>query len=95
MFVRATRIQAGNEKSIIAMLLCPEGSMQSNAPGAKTVRNGRLDWKRYICAAVTPAILNGAYDVNIQRQIVVSIEDMEEEVLIEYDSATRYHFLRL
>jgi hypothetical protein len=75
------------------MLLCPEGSMQSTAPGAKAVVKGRLNWKRYICATVTPAMLYGAYDVNIQRQIVVSVEDMDEEVKIDYDPATRYHFL--
>lgn len=93
MFVRATRIQAGNEKPCIAMLLCPEGSMKSLAAGARPVRLSKIDGKRYICATVSPATYMGAYDVNVQRQIVVSVEDMDEEVFINYDSATRYHFL--
>ncbi|KAF2428681.1 diatom spindle kinesin 1 [Tothia fuscella] len=96
MFIRATRTHAGYEKKILTMLLCPEGSMLSSVSGAKVVRKvapGKLlVWKRYICANVTPAALKGAFDVNVQKQIVVPVEDMDEEVKMEYDAATRYYF---
>ncbi|KAK0710420.1 P-loop containing nucleoside triphosphate hydrolase protein [Apiosordaria backusii] len=49
--------------------------------------------ERYLCSMVIPAILPGAYDVSLWRQVVVGVEEMEAEVILEWDMATRYHYL--
>lgn len=96
MFVRARRskIDGGKDDFRIVMIMCPEGSMSKvSGTYAKGSRNGTADKVRLICAAVTPTTVHGAYEVNVQRHIVVAVEDMKEELAVEYDSATRYHFL--
>ncbi|KAL4877575.1 P-loop containing nucleoside triphosphate hydrolase protein [Aspergillus karnatakaensis] len=52
---------------------------------------GSAGEKKYLCALVLPGTLGGAYEVHLWRQVVVSVGDMEAEVLLEYDSATRYY----
>ncbi|KAK4204600.1 P-loop containing nucleoside triphosphate hydrolase protein [Triangularia verruculosa] len=49
--------------------------------------------ERYLCSMVLPAILPGAYDVSLWRQVVVGVEEMEAEVILEWDMATRYHYM--
>ncbi|KAK4166877.1 kinesin-like protein Klp59C [Cladorrhinum sp. PSN259] len=51
------------------------------------------DTEKYLCAMMTPAILPGAYDLSLWRQVVVSVQKMESEVLLEWDSATRYYYM--
>ncbi|KAK0654159.1 P-loop containing nucleoside triphosphate hydrolase protein, partial [Cercophora samala] len=48
---------------------------------------------RYLCSMVVPAILPGAYDVCLWRQVVVGVGEMEAEVVLEWDGATRYYYL--
>lgn len=47
----------------------------------------------YLCAMVMPAMLPGSYGVNLWRQVVVKVEEMDGEVLMEWDEATRYYYL--
>ncbi|KAL4780069.1 P-loop containing nucleoside triphosphate hydrolase protein [Aspergillus varians] len=49
--------------------------------------------KEYLCALVLPERLAQAYEVNLWRQVVVDVGAMDAEVLLEYDSATRYYYL--
>ncbi|KAK3987339.1 kinesin-like protein Klp59C [Cladorrhinum sp. PSN332] len=49
--------------------------------------------EKYLCAILTPAILPGAYDLSLWRHVVVGVEEMESEVLLEWDSATRYYYM--
>jgi kinesin family protein 2/24 len=42
---------------------------------------------------VMPAMLSGSYGVSLWRQVVVWVEEMEGEVLMEWDEATRYYYL--
>jgi kinesin family protein 2/24 len=99
MFVRASKsqLQGAKEASRIVMLMCPEGALLSTAKGAHKYpsrRNGNWGEGRYICATVkAAATVEGAFEVDIQMQIVVTIADMEEELRIDYDSATRYFYL--
>ncbi|KAK5989505.1 Diatom spindle kinesin-1 [Cladobotryum mycophilum] len=50
---------------------------------------------RYLCALVTPAILPGAYDVQLWRQMVVDMNMMNDEVLLEYDNAARFYYMAI
>ncbi|KAK4173337.1 P-loop containing nucleoside triphosphate hydrolase protein [Triangularia setosa] len=49
--------------------------------------------ERYLCSMVIPAILPGAYDVSLWRQAVVAVEEMEAEIILEWDMATRYYYM--
>ncbi|KAL3472539.1 P-loop containing nucleoside triphosphate hydrolase protein [Aspergillus californicus] len=49
--------------------------------------------EEFLCAMVLPGSLDSAYEVHLWRQVVVHVDDMQAEVLLEYDSATRYYFI--
>ena len=50
---------------------------------------------QYLCASVTPGLTPGAYEVNLWHQILVDVDAMEHEVILEYDTATRYYHLSI
>ena len=50
---------------------------------------------RYLAAIITPSLLPGSFLVNLWKQIVVNADEIEAEVLMEYDEATRYYYLTL
>jgi kinesin family protein 2/24 len=60
-------------------------------PGGKGERD-RGD-EAYLCALVMPGLLPGSYGIGLWRQVVVQVSRMEEEVLMEWDEATRYYYL--
>ncbi|EFR05003.1 diatom spindle kinesin 1 [Nannizzia gypsea CBS 118893] len=90
MFVRVTP-QSPNDPIRFLMLLAPEGAFDRTTAAAK--ENGDGHGSKYICAAVAPSIMIDAYELYVSQQRVVKIEDMEAEVLMEYDSALRYYFM--
>lgn len=47
---------------------------------------------QYLCAILTPGMLGETYEINMWKQIVVGVEAMEKEVILEYDTATRYYY---
>lgn len=49
--------------------------------------------KRFLCAVVGKAPPPGAYNVHLWMQAEVAVEEMMEEVLLEYDEATRYYYM--
>lgn len=54
---------------------------------------GEEKGEAYLCALVMPALLPGSYGVGLWRQVVVKVEEMEAEVLMEWDEATRYYYM--
>ncbi|KAK0611673.1 P-loop containing nucleoside triphosphate hydrolase protein [Immersiella caudata] len=77
------------------MIMCPAeavGERVCDLMGQK-VRKGNEEGRRWLVAVITPAILPGAYLVNVWKQIVVVEEQMQGEILMEYDEATRYYYL--
>lgn len=46
----------------------------------------------YRCALVSPGLMPGAFEVNMWRQWVVTVRQMKNEVLLDYDAATRYYY---
>lgn len=86
----------------IALVLCPAaaaGSTSQDAlgelvdPQATEHKDTDGKYKKYLCAMVTPAVLLGAYEVSMWRNLVIDVDDMDAEVTLEYDSATRFYHL--
>ncbi|KAF5660397.1 diatom spindle kinesin 1 [Fusarium heterosporum] len=47
---------------------------------------------RYRCAVAVPAIMPGAFEIYLWRQVVALVDTMEAEVLLEYEPGTRYYY---
>lgn len=81
-----------------AMVLCPAPAVgetvkdmrgiQVNPGAAGTQVNGEA----YLCALVMPSLLPGSYGISPWRQVVVTVEQMEAEMLLEWDEVSRYYF---
>lgn len=50
---------------------------------------------QYLCASVTPGLTPGAYEVNLWHQVLIDVDAMEHEVILEYDTATRYYHISI
>lgn len=81
----------------MAVILCPQLAAGSNARDLDGNQvNGEIadeqesNSTKYLCAMVLPGFMADSYEINMWRQVVVDVEQMEAEVLLEYDSATRY-----
>ncbi|KAF4990720.1 hypothetical protein FGRMN_8305 [Fusarium graminum] len=46
----------------------------------------------YRCAVTVPAIMPGAFEIYLWRQVVALVDTMEAEVLLEYEPGTRYYY---
>ncbi|KAG5790966.1 hypothetical protein H9Q69_009983 [Fusarium xylarioides] len=44
------------------------------------------------CAVAVPAIMPGAFEIYLWQQVVAQVDTMEAEILLEYDSGTRYYY---
>lgn len=95
---------AGREGIGMAVVLCPAGAVGGrvrdfmgavvNPPeGEGKEAEGERQGERYLCAMVSPSLLPGSYGLSLWRQAVVSVEEMEAEVLMEWDEATRYYYM--
>ncbi|KAK1596570.1 P-loop containing nucleoside triphosphate hydrolase protein [Colletotrichum navitas] len=54
-------------------------------------KNG--EGNKYLCAMVLPGFMADSYELSMWRQVVVDVDEMEAEVLLEYDTATRYYYV--
>ncbi|KAK3376420.1 P-loop containing nucleoside triphosphate hydrolase protein [Lasiosphaeria ovina] len=75
--------------------VCDVRGVQVNPPPPQDNEAGGGEGKkeRYLCAMVQPGMMSGAYGVSLWRQTVVDVEQMEAEVLMEYDEATRFYYM--
>ncbi|KAL3418503.1 kinesin motor domain-containing protein [Phlyctema vagabunda] len=86
----------------LALILCPT---KANYAYAKTFFENVVDvaesqadfgtdtYERWLCALVTPSRMDGAYELKMWQQIVISVNMMDKEVLLEYDAGTRYYHI--
>ncbi|KAH6847763.1 P-loop containing nucleoside triphosphate hydrolase protein [Chaetomium sp. MPI-CAGE-AT-0009] len=83
------------DKKCYAMVMCPAQAAGERARDAlgKLVNAAEGKTEGYLCALVMPALLPGSFGVGLWRQVVVRVEDMEAEVLMEWDEATRYYYM--
>lgn len=90
----------------MAVVLCPQSAAGAaarnfqgelvNTDGATSGEGGgKTEPQSYLCALVLPSVLPEAYELSLWRQAVVDVEAMEAEVLLEYDVATRYYFMKV
>lgn len=81
----------------LAVVMCPEWAVEVDGPEQENVsvgRDGKLGKGKYLCALVQSASMAGAYTVGLWTQVTVAVEDMEEEVFLEYDPASRFYYLQ-
>jgi kinesin family member 2/24 len=79
-------------KQNLAVILCPQQAAGENSKdfvGNKVQEQS--DSQRYLCAMVLPGALPNAYEVSLWRQVVIDVDYMEAEVLLQYDTSTRYY----
>ncbi|KAI6088477.1 P-loop containing nucleoside triphosphate hydrolase protein [Hypoxylon rubiginosum] len=79
-----------------AVILSPTGTSSRGSTGEdadKNMPSFRGSGARYLCAQVVPAVISGAYEVNMWQQVVVDVRSMEKEVIMEYDIGTRYYYI--
>lgn len=83
-------------KQNLAVVLCPQnavGERVQDVLGNKVNEEAIPDRQRYLCALVLPAASEDAYSVSLWRQVVIDVDEMEAEVLLEYDVATRHYYI--
>lgn len=85
MAVRWTPGESSSSKSEqnLALVLSPQEVVGEN------VSSGQ----RYLCAVVLPGVLGDSYEVHLWSQVVVDVKQMQAEVVLEYDVATRYYHI--
>ncbi|OKL58682.1 hypothetical protein UA08_06026 [Talaromyces atroroseus] len=86
-------------KHNLAVILCPQQAVGEGVRdffGHEVGKNkeGQEDsanFQRYLCAIVLPGALADTYEVSLWRQVVIDADEMETEVLLQYDTSTRYY----
>ena len=94
------------DDSQLGVVLCPEnadrealkpisrnGTTPTKTLHSRTKSCGADGVPRYICARLSPGSMFEAYELNLWHQAVVDVNMMDREVVVEYDSATRYYHL--
>lgn len=51
--------------------------------------------ERFLCALVAPGAIQNSCTVDLWRQVVITKAQMEMEVVLEYDIATRYYYVAI
>lgn len=101
MFVQRKCVDATKDYLSKVMIMAPEGAFgdaSSNPDGAGTGAGERApacSSQRYICALVLPSPMGDAYEIDVNHQGVVGVDEMEMELLMEYDQATRCYYINL
>jgi len=86
MFVRRVQSVFKLEGGDIVMIMSPS-RREDFAEGG--------DGRQFICADVGPSVMTDAYELFVASQVTYNVKEMEGEVLMEYDFATRYYYMDL
>lgn len=88
----------------LAVALCPSVAMgtgpvsvqneeeKSQIPGRSSSeidQDGESE--KWLCALVTPGLAAGSYEINLWQQLEIDIISMASEVILKYDTNTRYY----
>jgi kinesin family member 2/24 len=96
---------AESDKQQLAVVLCPAGSVGENVryvlqsatfiensePEAAPTNQGSPNSKAWLCAKASPGLLPGSYEVHLWQHVVLDASMMIDEVILEYDTNTRYY----
>ncbi|KAI0174918.1 kinesin motor domain-containing protein [Pestalotiopsis sp. NC0098] len=66
-----------------------ENSQISGRSGSDIDQNGKSE--KWLCALVTPGLAAGSYEINLWQQLDVDISWLVSEVILKYDTNTRYY----
>ncbi|OBT44863.1 hypothetical protein VE00_05013 [Pseudogymnoascus sp. WSF 3629] len=73
------------------MILSPDGAFEKDAQSREEIMAKKI----YICAPVVDAVMADAYNLAMEMPKQVTVDAMEAEVLMEWDSPTRYWFMTI
>jgi kinesin family member 2/24 len=97
MVVRYRRGADKAREAEFAMVVCPGAIVDAGDWRfcGRDEDGGRgIDMARGIlCSVVERAVLKNSFLVNVWQHVVVSVDEMEAEAVLQYDTATRYYFL--
>jgi kinesin family protein 2/24 len=86
---------ASVSKQNLAVVLCPHTAEEGHVEGFPGILGNKAQasqgLQHYLCATVSSGTLADTYEINLWRQTVIDVKEMEAEVLLEYDAATRYY----
>lgn len=57
--------------------------------GSETDQNGKSE--NWLCAQITPGLAAGSYEINLWQQLDIDVSWMASEVILRYDTNTRYY----
>lgn len=84
------------------MIMCPSGSFPASAGTGSEVKNviapTRIelkDGRKFICALVLPSPMADAYELDVTKQFEVAVDEMDKEILMEYDPSSRCYYITL
>ncbi|KAK2026291.1 P-loop containing nucleoside triphosphate hydrolase protein [Colletotrichum zoysiae] len=84
----------GNNMVVVLSPLCAVRSNVRDVSGELINDATKYDeGNKYLCAMVLPGFMADSYELSMWRQVVVDVYQMEAEVLLEYDAATRYYYM--
>lgn len=95
------KLRFGSDDSInMVVVLCPATAFGPDLAHAAIETDDAeeresLEAGTFICALVSPGVLRDSYTVDLWRQILVKKSQMKAEVILEYDSATRYYYITI
>lgn len=89
MFIRRQRADEKADPIEFALILSPVGAFEKSGVLAETP----VDKRKYIVADVQPSPMTDAYTIDLAYTRLIGVEDMEKEVFMEWDNATRYYYM--
>ncbi|KAK2055706.1 P-loop containing nucleoside triphosphate hydrolase protein [Colletotrichum caudatum] len=91
------KLPFGTRGNNMVVVLSPLGAVRSNVRdvSGEFINDATKydEGNRYLCAMVLPGLMADSYELSMWRQVVVDVNQMEAEVLLEYDAATRYYYM--
>lgn len=81
----------------LAVIMCPMSALEAVPASVMHQADAvsSTDKGQYLCAIVVPGLMTDTFTVELWRQVVLDVEWMEDEMLLVYDSATRYYHLAI
>lgn len=81
----------------LAVIMCPMSALEAVPASVMHQADAvsSTDKGQYLCAIVVPGLMTDTFTVELWRQVVLDVEWMGDEMLLVYDSATRYYHLAI
>ncbi|KAG9236671.1 diatom spindle kinesin 1 [Amylocarpus encephaloides] len=96
MFIQMKCTDPDKEHMSKVMIMAPERAFDRPGSGEPEEGiGGSGNSRRYVCALVLHSPMAGAYEVDVTRQVVIGIDEMEKEFLMEYEPVTRCYYMTI